>query len=182
MATQAERRTSTRGAIIEAAYAEFASRGAPDVALDVIAVRAGVTKGSIHYHFTNRASLLGAVAEWVFEDIESRVAASAFANGADDVTPVSYVRALLLEQAGPVGRVLFTIGDELLRTGDIGDIDPFPYLCARLKRLGVDGEVTIVAATIVQFGRHLAFGQANVNEIDDMLSALVTGGKLRPDT
>lgn len=183
MATQAERRTSTRTAIIEAAYTEFVSRGAPDVALETIGERAGVTKGSIHYHFTNRAGLLAAVAEWVFEDIEDRVAASASASGTNDATAVGYVRALLHEQATPVGRVLFTIGDELLRTGDMGgDTDPYRYLCARLRRLGITGEVTVVAAAVMQFGRHLAFGQAEAADIEPMLDALVAGGTLPADS
>lgn len=165
VATQAERRATTRSAIIEAAHAEFAAVGSTDVAMDVIAERAGVTKGSIQYHYANRAGLLGAVAMWTFTQIEHRVG--------DEVTPRGYLRAILTEQAGPTGRVLFTIGDELARSGSLQPFDPYPYLCERLTELGFDGPVSVVAAATVQFGRHLAFGLVEASEIDSMVAELV---------
>ncbi|MEO1059842.1 MAG: TetR/AcrR family transcriptional regulator [Actinomycetota bacterium] len=171
MATQAERRATTRAAIIEAASAEFAAAGSPDVALDVIAERAGVTKGSIQYHFANRAGLLGEVATWIFAELERRVAALG-----DDVTPREYLRVILAEQAGPTGRVLFTIGDELARSGTLQPFDPYPYLCERLDELGLGGPVSVTAAATVQFGRHLAFGLVDADGIEGMLDDLLGAG------
>jgi AcrR family transcriptional regulator len=64
--TQTERRNSTRCAIVKAAFDAFKKAGSADVALELIAENAGMTKGSIHYHFKNRVGLVMAVAIWVF--------------------------------------------------------------------------------------------------------------------
>ncbi len=177
VATQTERSKTTRRAIIEAAYTAFEESGAPDVALEAIAERAGVTKGSIHYHFDNRVGLLAAVAIWVFQKIEARVAE--VPRDPNESRAYSYIRALLKEQSDPVGRVLFTIGDELARTDGLEEVDPYKYLCAKLADLGVEGSVTVVAAAVMQLGRQLAFGQASAQEIDAMLEALCEGGGVR---
>ena len=163
MATQEERRNATRAAIIAAAHAAFEAHGSPDVPLDEIADDAGVTKSTILYHFTSRTRLLAAVAAALFVEIEER---------ADAPTTSDYIRALLTEQAKPVGRVLFTIGDELLRTGQLGEIDPYRYLCTKLIDLGATEPVITTAGAVMQFARQLAFGLADVSEIDDMLAAL----------
>lgn len=168
VATQEERRRSTQAAILESAFGAFVEHGSPDVALDVIAERAGVTKGSIQYHYANRAGLLGAVATWAFTQIELRVG--------DETTTPAYLRAILTEQAGPTGRVLFTIADELARSGSLQPFDPYPYLCERLAELGFDGPISVAAAATVQFGRHLAFGLVEADEIDSMVEQLVSLG------
>jgi len=177
--TQEERRTHTKAAIIEAAYRAYEKQGSPDVALETIAEMAGVTKGSIHYHFSNRAGLIAAVAIWLFRKIEERIS-SAPPKGCADCPAVYYVRTLLGEQAKPAGRVLFTIGDELARAGRLDEIDPYRYLCTRLKQLGVHGSVNIVAGATVQLGRQLAYGMAKPSEIDQMIASLCEGGRLGP--
>ena len=159
MATQAERRATTRTAVVEAAYAAFELRGSLDVPLEQIARDAGVTKGSIHYHFDNRRGLLAEVAVWLFARFERKVSATATADGRE-IGANEYVRALLSEQAKPVGRVLFSIGDELLRTASLGEIDPYPYLRRRLRGLGACGPTLVTAGAILHFGRQLAFGLA----------------------
>ncbi|MEM1248708.1 MAG: TetR/AcrR family transcriptional regulator [Acidobacteriota bacterium] len=166
MPTQAERRESTRTAIVEAAFSAFVEHGAPDVALEDIARAAGVTKSTIHYHFHSRAGLLATVAVRLFQDIEERAMAG------DEVTPQSYVRELLLAQAQPVGRVLFTLGDELMRLGRLEGVDPFRHLEARLRELGLSGSTAVASGAVLQFGRQLAFGLAQPHEIPRMLDEL----------
>ncbi len=163
MATQEERRNATRTAVIDAASAAFEAQGSPDVPLEEIADAAGITKSTILYHFKSRTRLLAAVAAALFVEIEDR---------AEAPTAADYVRAVLVVQATPVGRVLFTVGDELLRTGDLGEIDPYRHLCSRLTELGVAEPVMVTAGAVMQFGRQLAFGLADASEIDGMVDAL----------
>jgi AcrR family transcriptional regulator len=168
VATQAERRATTRAAIVDAAFAAFERHGSPDVSLDEIAQSAGVTKSTIHYHYTNRAGLLAALTVRLFSEIEARATAGA----QHDVDAESYIRAILVEQAAPVGRVLFTVGDELLRIGSLESVDPYRYLCTKLDELGVAGQPIVLAGAVLQFGRQLAFGLADPDEIDTMVAAL----------
>lgn len=176
MATQSERRTQTRAAIVDAAYAAFERQGTADVALEAIANGAGVTKGSIHYHFDNRAGLIRAVAVWVFAQLEQRIVQTM---PTDSPGAEHYVRTLLRLQATPMGRVLFLLGDELARSGELQDIDPYRYLCTKLQQLGTTGSVEAVAAALTQFGRQLAYGLSSADEIDALVAALKQGGQLQ---
>ena len=176
MATQQERRTGTRRAIVEAAFAAYQRVGSPEVPLETIAGKAGVTKATIHYHFRNRSGLMRAVAIWLFRRIELKVDR---AKGRRNESPAArYVRALLSEQATPAGRVLFTLGDELARSGDLGDIDPYQYLVTRLGGFGVSKSPSVTAAAITQYGRQLAYGLMPVSEINAVVKALVQDGRL----
>ncbi len=179
MATQAERRESTRTAIVDAAFALFEQTGSSGVPLETIAQAAGVTKGTVLYHYESRAGLLEAVAVRLFGEIESRITeeerpsqASLDQTSTDRVSAQRYLTALLLEQASPVGRVLFDIGDELLREGRLDSIDPYRYLCTKLDELSIAGQPIVVAGAVVQFGRQLAFGLAMPDEIDALVAAL----------
>jgi AcrR family transcriptional regulator len=179
--TQAERRTNTRSAIVQAAFAEYKARGTADVALDVIAERAGVTKGSIHYHFKNRVGLIRAVAVWVFQKMEEDIALAPAASKKTknrDSPAISYVRMLLNAQATPTGRVLYTVGDELARAGKLQEVDPYVYLCRKLQSMEIEGSVSVIAAAITQLGRQLAYELAPKSDIEDMVTALSAGGRL----
>ncbi|MEM7337619.1 MAG: TetR/AcrR family transcriptional regulator [Actinomycetota bacterium] len=166
MATQAERRSTTRAAIVEAASAAFIRHGSPDVSLDEIARDAGVTKGTILYHYESRAGVLAAVAVRLFADLEARVTAG------EDVDATSYVTKLLAYQAGPVGRVLFTIGDELMRIGSLGAVDPYRHIRLRLDELSAPGSTAVIAGAVLQFARQLAFGLAEPDDIPAMVAEL----------
>lgn len=177
MKTQQERRRTTRAAIISATYETFAELGSADASMEAIARKAGITKGSIHYHFDNRAGLLAAVAVWLFTATEERIAAH-FAAISERQTAKSYIRQLLLEQASPAGRVLFTIGDALEQQRGLMEADPYAYLCDKLNQLGVTGSVQVLAAAVMQMGRQLAYGEASGDDIDDMMAALAEGCRL----
>lgn len=164
MATQTERRNATRRAILDAAVDAYIADDI-SVALERIAVDAGVTKSTIHYHFGSRDGLWRSVAEYVFGRIEAR-----FARLPDDVDVSTWVRMVLAEQATPRGRLLFAINDELARTGDLIDADPFPYLALRLGEFGIDAPPAVIAAAMIQYGRQLAFGA--ITDIDDVMADL----------
>ena len=55
----------TRRAIVEAARSVFARQGVAHTSLDDVARAAGVTRGAIYWHFTNKAELFNAMREQV---------------------------------------------------------------------------------------------------------------------
>lgn len=59
--TRAETALATTDRLLRVAHAAFAERGFAAVSLDMIAAEAGVTRGALHHHFTNKAGLLEAV-------------------------------------------------------------------------------------------------------------------------
>jgi AcrR family transcriptional regulator len=72
--TQAERSDATRARVIEAAVACVAEEGFRATQLTGIARRAGVTTGAIQHHFGDKLSVLAAVVEHGFDDLETEVA------------------------------------------------------------------------------------------------------------
>src|ERR1700716_3376157 len=56
-ANRAERAAERRAAIVEAALDEFIARGFAATRLDDVAKRAGVAKGTIYLHFTDKEAL-----------------------------------------------------------------------------------------------------------------------------
>src|SRR3954447_245095 len=59
--TQAQRRESTRAALLEAGRRLFAERGYNAVAAEEIVTEAGVTRGALYHHFDGKAGLFEAV-------------------------------------------------------------------------------------------------------------------------
>lgn len=166
MATQLERRAATRSAILHASIAAFED-GDLSASLESIAAAAGVTKGSIHYHFGSRTGLLEAVATHSFAEIEKRIAARA-----DAVDVATWVREVLEDQISPRGRMLFTIADELARAGSLIGVDPFPYISLRLSEFDIAAPPTVIAAAIIQYGRQLAFGSTPPDALDAIMADL----------
>ena len=85
--TQAERRTQTRQALLNAAAELFAHRGYHAVSLDEIADRAGYTRGALHYNFTGKHKLLLGL-------LDERLAARGAALPQTDAAPDEIVGAL----------------------------------------------------------------------------------------
>lgn len=163
MATQVERRAATRNAILQASIEAFEGEDL-SASLESIAVSAGVTKGSIHYHFGSRTGLLEAVASHAFAEIEKRIAARAEA-----VDVATWVREVLEDQISPRGRMLYMIADELARAGSLVGSDPFPYISLRLTEFDIAAPPPVVAAALIQFGRQLAFGSTPPDAIDGIM-------------
>lgn len=168
MATQVERRNATRSAILQASIEAFEG-GDLSASLESIAASAGVTKGSIHYHFTSRTGLLEAVATHAFTDIEKRIAGRA-----DTVGVATWVREVLEDQVSPRGRMLYAIADELARAGSLIGSDPFPYISLRLTEFEIAAPPTVVAAALIQYGRQLAYGSTPIEAIDGIMADLKT--------
>ncbi len=88
--TQAERRASTRGALIAAARALFAERGYAAAGREEIVERAGVTRGAMHHHFPSKVDLFQAVYEVIEVELCDALAVAAMAAGPD---PMAQLRA-----------------------------------------------------------------------------------------
>jgi AcrR family transcriptional regulator len=68
VATQAQRTAATTAAVVAAARDLFAEHGWASTSMDQVATAAGVTKGALYHHYTDKTALLAAV----YEDQERR--------------------------------------------------------------------------------------------------------------
>ena len=89
MATQAQRREATTGALRRAARTLFARRGFDAVAVDDIAAAAGVTRGAFYHHFAGKEALF----ELVFADAEAELVAAVAEAAAGHADPAEQLRA-----------------------------------------------------------------------------------------
>jgi len=80
--TQAERRETTKAALLDAARALFAERGVADTSRDDVAERAGVTRGALYHHFPSKNAVAAAVIGALDDELSTRVVAAA-ARGTD---------------------------------------------------------------------------------------------------
>ncbi len=96
--TQAERRETTRGALIAAGRELFARRGYDAVGTEELVVAAGVTRGALYHHFDGKRGLFDAVFEEVerelvgrfsFEELTGADPFSALAGGIDQFLDIS---------------------------------------------------------------------------------------------
>lgn len=69
LATRAEAAEQTVARLVETSRRAFAERGFAQVSLDALAAEAGVTRGALHHHFTNKAGLFEAVLRAVDAEI-----------------------------------------------------------------------------------------------------------------
>jgi len=75
--TQAERRRTTRGALLDAARELFAESGYAATGREEIAERAGVTRGALYHHFKSKAAVFTAVVKVLDNELAERVMAAA---------------------------------------------------------------------------------------------------------
>jgi AcrR family transcriptional regulator len=88
--TQADRSAATREALIQAARPLFAEHGYAGVGTEAIVSAAGVTRGAMYHHFTDKSELFAAVFEAVEIEVTDRLATDFFAAGETD--PVALMR------------------------------------------------------------------------------------------
>src|SRR5687768_638060 len=80
--TQAERRASTRGKLLDAALDELVEGGYHDLTTPAICQRAVVSQGALFKHFPTKSALLAAAAEHLFAALRSGYAERFEAAGA----------------------------------------------------------------------------------------------------
>ncbi len=75
--TQAERRSATRRALLEAGRELFAARGFAGAGQEEIVERAGVTRGALAHHFATKQGLFRAVVESLEGELAEHIATAA---------------------------------------------------------------------------------------------------------
>lgn len=89
-----EEALETRSQILEAAERAFFERGVARTTLADIATLAGVTRGAIYWHFSNKADLLQAMLDTLHEPLEELARAS---ENEEELDPLGCVRKLLIQ-------------------------------------------------------------------------------------
>lgn len=131
--TQAERRATTRAALVEAAARGISRYGYGNVALEQVARDAGYTRGALYHQFDGKEDLAMAVVEWVGATWEEQVWQPAADRGEPVDVLIALARghiafcrqdiarvmmALRVEFAGrdhPVGKAVAEIAKDLVR-------------------------------------------------------------------
>ncbi|WP_339546878.1 efflux system transcriptional repressor EmhR [Pseudomonas sp. RA_35y_Pfl2_P32] len=88
-----EEAQETRNQILEAAEKAFYERGVARTTLADIATLAGVTRGAIYWHFSNKADLVQAMLDSLREPLDEMARAS---ESADEEDPLGCMRKLLV--------------------------------------------------------------------------------------
>jgi AcrR family transcriptional regulator len=74
--TRAEAAQETTERLITVARAAFSEKSFAEVSLDGLATEAGVTRGALHHHFSNKAGLFEAVLRRIDQEISAEVQAA----------------------------------------------------------------------------------------------------------
>ncbi|SDO24268.1 transcriptional regulator, TetR family [Pseudomonas arsenicoxydans] len=88
-----EEAQETRSQILEAAEKAFFERGVARTTLADIATLAGVTRGAIYWHFSNKADLVQAMLDTLQEPLDEMARAS---ESEDELDPLGCMRKLLI--------------------------------------------------------------------------------------
>ncbi|MEB0075562.1 TetR family transcriptional regulator [Pseudomonas sp. CCI3.2] len=89
-----EEAQETRSHILEAAEKAFYARGVARTTLADVATLAGVTRGAIYWHFSNKADLVQAMLDSLHEPLEDMARAS---ESEDEIDPLGCMRTLLIK-------------------------------------------------------------------------------------
>ena len=89
-----EEAQETRSQILEAAEKAFYERGVARTTLADIAALAGVTRGAIYWHFSNKADLVQAMLDSLREPLDELARAS---ESEDELDPLGCMRKLLIQ-------------------------------------------------------------------------------------
>jgi AcrR family transcriptional regulator len=196
MPSQAERSAGTRRRILNAAQELYAERGWAGTPLDDVARAAGVTKGAVYHHFSDKVHLLRAV----YEDQEQQSLEGFAATAAEHDDPLDALRAgchaflttcldptfrriALIEAPAALGweewrAIDARYGFGLLRAGVEAAMD-----ARRLRRLPVDHVAHLLLAALIEAA--LLVGRADNpfdtrNEIALAFDALLDGLETQP--
>lgn len=180
--TRAETAAETAARLVAVATPAFAAQGFGAVSLDALAAEAGVTRGALHHHFTNKAGLFEAVLRRVVEQLGDRLDGSwegALAEGADRWTAFRRCFHLYLDEAlrPDRRRILFLDAPAVLgaKAFDIVMDHGFGTMVEDLRGLVAEGRIAAadpVALAHVMNGAvvNLAFWAAEAGEGDDRLA------------
>lgn len=171
MATQVQRRTATKHAIVDATIALHLEHPTDEPSLDAVAERAGVAKSTVLYHFQSRLGLLEAVAQRLYADMGRRL------SPLEQYTDArAFVRAFLLDGMNPSTRVFHRVGDQLVyATSSQGIGRGVRSVMQALEELGVTERLLTISAAVQMMSRQVAFGHLDETAIDAFLGELFDG-------
>lgn len=112
--SQQDRREATQTALLAAARPLFAERGFADVSADEIVRAAGVTRGALHHHFTDKPGLFRAVFEQVEAELTEELAYLVVAGGGEDLMPRALTAFLDICERTEVRQIALTDGPTVL--------------------------------------------------------------------
>jgi AcrR family transcriptional regulator len=186
MATQAERRAATTGAILEAAKHLFAARGFATTSIDDIAARAGVKKGAVYHHFDAKEEIFARI----FEETSAELAAliPAATRGAGDVLDAigrGTLKYLTAIASPPFRRILLLDGPAVLgwekwRDADMrhfGGLMRAPLdmaLGQRATKREIDAIAQLVAGAVTEAALVCATSENPRQHARDLTAALQT--------
>jgi AcrR family transcriptional regulator len=160
--TRAERARDTQDALLRLAQVAFAEQGYQALSLDDLAARAGLTRGALHHHFTNKAGLFAAVLRRIDAEIGAEIDA-AWDEAADPMVALRtcFHRYLDAAQRPDRQRILFQdalavmgmeAADILMNSGLAGTIDCLTGLGAagRLRLPDPEATAHMLNATSLQ--------------------------------
>jgi TetR/AcrR family acrAB operon transcriptional repressor len=94
-----EEAQETRSQILEAAEKAFYERGVARTTLADIASLAGVTRGAIYWHFSNKADLVQAMLDTLHEPLDEMAKAS---ESEDELDPLGCMRFCFISANSPM--------------------------------------------------------------------------------
>jgi AcrR family transcriptional regulator len=113
--TQAERRASTRRALLDAARSLFAEKGYHGAAAEEIVGRAGLTRGALYHHFEDKKDLFRVVVDEMEGEIDEEIEAAERAQSGLPEAVMAGYRAFLDAVLDPeMRRTFFLEGPSVL--------------------------------------------------------------------
>lgn len=115
MATQAERRSRTRAAIVRAATTHFSERGFAATSIADILETAGVSRGALYHHFSGKEEVFAAVYSAVSaEAVQNAGRAGARAESRLDALVAACLAWIDITARAEVAQILFVEGPKAL--------------------------------------------------------------------
>lgn len=115
MATQAERRSATRAAILKAARQKFGKHGFQGTTIDDIADAAGIRKGGFYHNFATKEAVFEAVFEETTKQLAEEVNEVAQAETDILAALIAGTRAYFeICAKGPIGNIILRDGPSVL--------------------------------------------------------------------
>src|SRR3712207_210082 len=113
--TQAQRRATTRRALLDAARSLFAERGYHGTAAEEIVRRAGLTRGALYHHFEDKRDLFRAVVDEMEGEIDVKIKEAERAQSGLPKTVMAGYRVFLDAALDPqMRRIFFLDGPSVL--------------------------------------------------------------------
>jgi AcrR family transcriptional regulator len=186
--TQAERRATTRAALLGAARELFADKGFAATGREEIVERAGVTRGALYHHFASKEVLFRAVYEQLETELmdaivvaavaatdpveQLRLGARAFLDAAADDPAVR--RVVLLDAPSVLSA---DVRHELSQTYGLGvtvEVLEHAMAAGRIARQPVDVLAPIVLAALHQAAELVADGKDR-NDVGAIVDRMIEG-------